>query len=817
MKHKNLKLLCFVSINFLLLAFGFKSVQAVENNKIDIKLEAGFDSVYKIGSKVPVSIEVNNSLREISGELQVEVEKGLEPGTADDVNKIIIYAEKVNLPNNSTKKFTLNVPINKYLSKLRVNITEGKKNVLSKDVVINGGINSDKLLIGVLSEDYDSLSYLSNTDIGFNGVYGNVYTSLTEKNFPDSPDVMNMFNIILVNNFDTSKLNSKQYNALKKWVDNGGMLIIGTGSNYNKTLSLFSSKKDDFISGDIGNTASVSTSALSNLIYSKDKDETLKINIVNLKLKNGRSVVSENGIDLVNQITKGKGAIIVSSFDFGLEPIISWPGKTEFFSKLVEKTVPEYYKDLNIKNGANIVNDPYMLTNSINTIPELPTPKPANLIIIFIIYILIVAPINYFVLKKLDKRELMWVSVPILSVIFAGVMFISGVSTRVSEPVINLLSYVNIDEAGNIDLNTYGGILTPVKSNIKVEGTDGEEISPLTNYQNADTNNQDNKKRAKVIDAKVTVSPEQSTEFYKNSVFSSRTVKISNRETLKGKFESNLNYSNNTFSGTIKNNSGFDMQEAYVLIPGNYISIGKIKNGETKSISQKTLSYSGLIYDFTAKAYKNLYGGPNSLNINKMTDKEIDQIKFDRQKADMINNYFQNGRMKANEPVLLGWSNTPVTKNILVDGKAVKKFEKELIIAPINLTLKNGNTVEYPFGYIKPSVLTKSTNGGIDDYSNTLYGNGSYEFQYSMDKNITIGKIEFSNIGTSQPSGNIKYSIWNCSKQSYEEKNLSNLVIKDGDLKLYLDKNNSMKVKIELADNKSSAAIPSISAKGSVK
>ncbi|MGE5677559.1 MAG: hypothetical protein ACM3ZR_05820, partial [Pseudomonadota bacterium] len=97
---------------------GFLPLMAEADDGISINIKVGFDEFYKIGYATPVYFEIQNRLRDINGELQIEL-----PGQG---NGITLYAIKVSLPKDSTKKFTMNVPVNTFNTKLKVNLTEGK-------------------------------------------------------------------------------------------------------------------------------------------------------------------------------------------------------------------------------------------------------------------------------------------------------------------------------------------------------------------------------------------------------------------------------------------------------------------------------------------------------------------------------------------------------------------------------------------------------------------------------------------------------------------------------------------------------------------
>ncbi len=51
------------------------------------------------------------------------------------------------------------------------------------------------------------------------------------------------------------------------------------------------------------------------------------------------------------------------------------------------------------------------------------------------LYVIILGPVNLFFLNKLRRRELAWVTIPVLVVVFSGIAFILGSQLRGGKPI----------------------------------------------------------------------------------------------------------------------------------------------------------------------------------------------------------------------------------------------------------------------------------------------------------------------------------------------------------------------------------------------
>ena len=262
---------------------------------------------------------------------------------------------------------------------------------------------------------------------------------------------------------------------MKKWVTDGGVLIIGTGPSQNKTLAVF---KDDFITGEVGEVRMLTTSSLHKMAGSKTV-EAANISVLDISMKDSAPIIKDGDFTLLQKIEKGRGVVAVASFDFGLEPLSSWIGNSAFADKVIAAILPQYYQSDMYQKGMMMQDNVYAIDNALRNIPELPLPKTSHMVFLYIAYILLAAPISYFILKRMDKRELMWLTVPAFSIVFSGVIYVSGIGTRLTEPITNVISLVDIDNSGTIAPKTYAGVFTPNKDSIRVEAGEDFNIRPL--------------------------------------------------------------------------------------------------------------------------------------------------------------------------------------------------------------------------------------------------------------------------------------------------------------------------------------------------
>lgn len=770
-----------------IVSFSSSTVEADKSDKYDVRIDIGFNDIYKIGFSTPVKITIKNKFKDINGEVEIRV-----PSTS---GKYMSYVKPISLQKDAEKEIIINVPVGMNRTKYTLNIYNGNDKVY-EDSINTIAANNVTTFIGILSDDFDSLSYINKVPAASGVSLITKTIKLDEKNFPEDIFTLNAFDIIIINDYDTSRLGDLKYDILKQWVNNGGTLLLGTGSKYNKTLSVF---KDDFIMGTQGSVQEITTSKIFDLATNGDNKNDAKLDALALSIKDSNVLMEDKNIILVQSLTKGKGVVGIAAFDLGQKPFVNWNNNTAFVEKLLGIINPEMTSSKN--NIEYIQNNSYMIRNAMNQFSEMATAKASSFYIILFIYVLIVAPISYFILKKIDKRELMWITVPVLAIIFGLIVFISGSGTRLSEITTNMISILNIDEKGSASTVTYAGIFNTNKMKVNIVGQNGQKILPLpdNNYYNPNQNN-DNE----VMEAKIFADPDGGVEYRNSSLLETKVLQIQDSSKNVGRIETNLTINNGKIVGDIKNSTNLDLADCLIIMPQGYYKIDSLKSGEAEKLDGKTIvNSSGNIHEMINEVFFTY-----NKNSSQMTEAERKQYMDKRQEGDVLQMMFNNGNEQIEGVNFIAFSKTALHNPLIVNGKEAKKYERNILFFPIEFNFDNGQAIEYPFGFVPFDILNTSTLK-YEISNRMFYGEGFAEIQYNLDKNMLVDEIEINTSTTAS----LSYTIFNIDKNSYEP--LNNEILKGDGLKKYLSQTNTVKIKVEVKNTEGS--LPKMAAKGRKK
>lgn len=232
-KNKLVKrLLCFILLGVLLATLPVTYVSA-KPAQIDfgVNIDAGYNKRLLVGYGAPLTLTVrNNNSSNFEGYIQVIV-----PNCG---NNNVLYEEEITLGAGESKTVSMVIGIPAPIDNINVRMTNKKHKVVWKElqkVVVSK--NKNIVNIGVLSDDFSALAYADRVHFLLDDSKTTSLIEMSAADFPTDYIALQMIDCILITDFSTDLLTKDQINALSLWLQKGGLLIIGTGSTSNKTLS----------------------------------------------------------------------------------------------------------------------------------------------------------------------------------------------------------------------------------------------------------------------------------------------------------------------------------------------------------------------------------------------------------------------------------------------------------------------------------------------------------------------------------------------------------------------------------------------------
>ncbi|MCR4717552.1 MAG: hypothetical protein K5656_10260 [Lachnospiraceae bacterium] len=585
------------------------------NEQFNIDIEYGIDGLYKPERSAPIRFIVTNKGDDFQGSIHLVAKGDNEYGNSNDE---VHFAREISIAKDETRVISMVMP--NYSNSLSVEIYNSKEKQVYKKKFINNvlstGMITENNIIGILSDDYAGISYFDgvNLQVLNAGAICKISTGqLDEETFPDISKALNSLCAIIIDNFDTSKLSEEQLSALKGYVNAGGVLIVSTGAEYNKVLSglpddlisgsvsglsskkvTFNYTKYDFMNVDNSNattadvdeeTSTVEVSPDQAVNISESSIE-MDLDIANIKVDNANEINNlskESGIASVKYL--GDGAVIVTNFSLGRGGYAEHEdARVAIFEKLLYEALPaniaENVAFSTINSGAQELNTSDAITMNDNS----KRPNVVVFYIVLIIYILLVGPIGYLILKKMDKVNKLWLIAPIMSIIFVGIMYIASLGQLVRHISVNYLAFDEISENARYE-TMYVSIAGPKKGKTTVNLLpELKDVSKCNTYSYSNSFLpglvEDDAFAKKVIlwekpdHTMITVDSKQA--------FSSSELSMTRNVSADGDISCDISFDSDsvTLTGSLTNNTGHDLKDVVIAGSGNNYYFSEIKLGE---------------------------------------------------------------------------------------------------------------------------------------------------------------------------------------------------------------------------------------------
>ena len=182
----------------------------------------------------------------------------------------------------------------------------------------------------------------------------------------------------------------------------------------------------------------------------------------------GRALASVGDRVVAAERPYGSGLVTIIGFD----PATPWIAETSAAENLWRRLLPQR------TTTGQVLTDDSQLISAVSQLPALALPPIGGLLLLLGAYILLIGPVNYLVLRRLDRREWAWVTMPILIVVFAAGAYGFGAALRGSNVIVNEIAIVR-GAPGATDgaAQVYLGVFSPTRETYQLAVPGGALLS----------------------------------------------------------------------------------------------------------------------------------------------------------------------------------------------------------------------------------------------------------------------------------------------------------------------------------------------------
>jgi hypothetical protein len=377
------------------------------------------------------------------------------------------FAVPVDLPTTSRKAYTLHAQAPAFGTTLEVALVADEK-VVTKRTVAFALHDPGQLVVGVLAERPGPLVATLLGHLRDPSGPQPAVVALTIADLPERPEAWAPLDRLIWQDVDAGQLSPQQLGALRTWLAGGGRLTIvgGTGG-----LGLLAGFPDELLPYRPTATVDADPSAIRGLLGGTLPRGAEALPALAGTLATGSRALATSGDRPISaDRAMGSGGVTLAGFD----PTTPW---------LAESTsVDVLWATLVAPRGTSrtplIVGDDSTVVQLLNTLPALALPSIQALLLLLLGYILLIGPINYLVLRRLDRREWAWVTIPLAVVGFTVAAYAIGATLRGSEVIVNQLAIVRAAPGTDAaQAQVYLGVFSPGRGTYEVGVPGGALLS----------------------------------------------------------------------------------------------------------------------------------------------------------------------------------------------------------------------------------------------------------------------------------------------------------------------------------------------------
>jgi hypothetical protein len=580
-------------------AHGQTNTGTVSN--LSLQVDMGFQATYRDNYWVPVTTHITNNGAAFKGRLTIRAFTG-SPRTRIVGNiSPWSFEQPVTIAAQAQALVTINAPF--YLSNfmplgfVATLLDQQGKIVATQTTGTGFAIRPGDLFIGILSDTGANFAALNTVDLPHQSDSLTLST-LSASTFPDNSVLLKNFDIIILDNFNSSTLNASQLMALQTWVNQGGILIEAGGKNWQQTTgslptSLLPVQVDMLQTLPAGtNLLPVDSSLVAASSETNPSDAlappSVSASTGTLRTTTSQVLLTTGTTPLIVQSRLGQGVVCYVAFDLGHNPLTSWSGikalwATLFLHALSDKIL------IATDSSIDYENDPGQLLTQGGIVRILVPEKLLNtgfILALLLLYVLMLGPIRVLIVRGLKQpKQWAWHIALITILVFSPLSYTVATSQRNAALTDNTISLIQLTGGGSLaHILTYHGLMTPDQGTVQLQIANKSVALPLSSPLEAKTPLPGPKNDIPV--SVVTANNQTALSLPGGQRWDYHPL-LSERDTgLSGALTSHLTIHSHRVSGTITNTLVTALSDVYILFSNYFVRIGHIEAGETQQIDQ---------------------------------------------------------------------------------------------------------------------------------------------------------------------------------------------------------------------------------------
>lgn len=781
------KLLVFCASAFFLLFFILPQTPLAAP-QISIETEAGIQNKVKYEKGLPVRITLSNSGTDFSGDLVIDYSETYNLGAGLAVPVELAAGEtktvQVAIP-GLTDMYTMNGTQAQMIYLYEDGWKDGKAVDFKGSKTIKANFfDPNALFIATLTDNSDRLIALKELGAkGNNAVEVFHLNQLEQFTLPREATGWEFIDYLLIDEFAYGDLPEGVQEAIMQWVREGGNIVVGSTEN----MQLAMGNLTEYLPLKLGAPQQAAIPAL------KEPVPAFEAALA----EGAQGLMEANGQVLAGRMPIGSGTLTQTSFSLGDNPVSgqeAYPAVMQSFFKnpTANQAAMNYGQPLKEVISFEI--------GSVNELFESFQVSKVLIVSIILIYILLIVPILYIVLKKKDKREYAWFIIPVAAILASVGLFAVGAKDRIANPQVQQAGFFIADPSGGLNGYYMNTLLSNRGGNYQFTAAPSTTMT----YRHNEEFMQQSPQKAAILEplAKGNSLTVRDMRYWSvGSVIGESYIEDA------GNFDVRLAVENRNVTGSVQNNFPFALEEVSIWTGTRLIALGDLDPGEQLTVNVKIQT------DLLAPAAQigSAYSYQPIAN--------VEELQKARKQSLLSVSYNEIGS-EEKAPYVTGYAKDAIVP-ISLEGKRPSVSAVHLIAQAFEPDVKLTGEVNLnsdAFGLELNGTSATSFYEQIPQNPYLYYlENGKYEMIYTLPKAFQNKKTEWGELTVTSAKPGLTASLVNpksgktvemADKQTVLTESVNDFIAEDGTITFQLEMNAS--------GNSPEVTVPKIKLKGEV-
>ncbi len=730
--HKLIAILFLVPILFSLFGmenrvFAQTPPPQVFASPVTMQAYPALEGYYKYGEWLPIWIEVENNGPDTRAEIRVPISGS---------GGVMIFTTPLELPAGARKRTTVYVLPNNYSRQLQVDLLAGTETLATQKITVHPQANI-AFLTGIIAPERGALALLQTIDIP-GAKRPQEVIDLKLADLPEKYEGLRSLDLLVLNNTDTSSLTPEQAAALETWVRQGGRLVVGGGANAQSAQAGLPATLLPLTIQEIGEMQE-----LPGLEKWIDANKPVRVSgpfvAASGSSEAGTKLASQDDLVLVWEWARDRGLVNFVALDLSGSPFDAWSGTKDFWEKLVSQTaVYPVSAPADVSARQQFASS---MTYPLSNLPMLDLPSARGLALLLGVYILLVGPANYFVLRKQKKLHLAWVTIPAITLVFSAASFGIGYALHGSDVFVNKIAIIQVEPSGKSHVDSFIGLFSPAQSAYEIQIEDGGLVSPLSPYYDPWSASA----APGGLSSGRSVTLQQGSPAYIRGLnveqWSMQSFMSEGIPQDFGAIAADLRLEENRLVGEIHNRSSYELQDAAVIMGNNFVRLDHIAAGQTIPVELKIETQSGP--NFGASLSYNLFqdqmnsAGPGPQSRQAEVKRAIVESLFERTQPFISAKRFSSTTAlfgPSLAPVLIGWLDEAPPR-VRVSNTEPAQQTTAIVVVPLSYAFPESGIISLPAGLIPGELVENPLEGGScgpTGVTAVYIGRGEAVFEFTL-------------------------------------------------------------------------------------